>query len=220
MALATLATELSECALCPRLVAWREQVGQQKRAAYRDWEYWARPVPGFGDPQATVLLFGLAPGAHGSNRTGRPFTGDASGRFLYPALHRAGFCNQPQSMHLGDGLELYGMYISAAVRCAPPNNKPNPQELACCAHWTVRELALLPRLQVLIAVGHIAHQALLRHFGLRLSAYAFAHGAEHPLPSGHILLDTYHVSQQNTLTGKLTPAMLDAVLQRAKALSL
>lgn len=211
-------TELTACRRCPRLVAWREEVGQKKRAAYREWTYWARPVPGFGDLGARILIFRLAPGAHGSNRTGRPFTGDASGDFLYPALYRAGLASQPSSTHRGDGLRLKGVYITAAVRCVPPGNKPTPAELAACAGWTRGELAFLPHLRVYLALGRVAHQALLDLFGLRRSAYPFAHGAEHPLPGG-VLLDAYHVSRQNTQTGRLTAAMLDAVLLRAKALA-
>ncbi len=211
-----LRAELESCARCPRLVAWRERVGREKKRAYREWTYWSRPVPGFGDPRAALVVFGLAPGAHGSNRTGRPFTGDASGRFLYPALHRAGLASHGDAVSREDGLELRGLYITAAVRCAPPANKPLPDEVAACAEWTRRELALLRGVRAFLALGRIGHDALLRHFGLRPAAYPFAHGAVFELPQGVALVDSYHVSQQNTATGKLTAAMFDAVLALAK----
>ncbi len=217
-ALETLHQQIISCRQCPRLVVWRERVGQEKRAAYRHWTYWARPVPGFGDPQARILLFGLAPGAHGSNRTGRPFTGDASGEFLYAALYRAGLSNQPKAIHRGDGLVLQGVYITAAVRCAPPANKPTPEEIKRCAEWTRLELALLPQVRVYLALGQIAHRALLDYLGLRRSAFPFAHGSEYPLGQ-QVLLSSYHVSRQNTQTGKLTAAMFDAILKRAKVLA-
>ncbi|MDX2007904.1 MAG: uracil-DNA glycosylase [Meiothermus sp.] len=210
--------QITACRLCPRLVAWREQVGLEKRAAYRDWEYWAKPVPGFGDPDAPILIFGLAPGAHGSNRTGRPFTGDASGDFLYPALHRAGLANQARSVRHGDGLALTNAYITASVRCAPPGNKPGPEEIKACAKWTDLELELLPNLRVYLALGRIAHDALLDHHGLSRSKHPFAHGSEYTI-GGRILLSSYHVSRQNTNTGKLTEVMFDGVLRRAKALA-
>ncbi len=216
--LETVQAEITACRRCPRLVEWRERVGREKRAAYRKWEYWARPVPGFGDPDAKILIFGLAPGAHGSNRTGRPFTGDASGDFLYPALYRAGLANQPLSRHRGDGLELRSVYITAAVRCAPPANKPLPEEIRNCSSWTDLELPLLPQVRVYLALGKIAHDALLAHHGLRKGAYPFTHGCEHDL-GGRVLLSSYHVSRQNTNTGKLTAPMFDAVLERAKALA-
>lgn len=219
MNLSTLHAELVSCTRCPRLVGWRERVGREKRRAYLEWEYWAKPVPGFGDPQAEILLFGLAPGAHGSNRTGRPFTGDASGDFLYPALYRAGLANQPLSRHRGDGLELRHVYITSAVCCAPPDNKPLPEELRNCSAWTNRELPLLPNVRVYLAIGRVGHEALLNYHALRKSAYPFAHGAEFRLPDGRVLLDTYHVSRQNTNTGKLTAEMLDTVLERAKQLA-
>jgi len=218
MSLEALHTQMVACRACPRLVAWREQVGQEKRAAYRNATYWAKPVPGFGDPDARILIFGLAPGTHGSNRTGRPFTGDASGDFLYAALYRAGLSNQPTSSHKGDGLELRGVFITAAVRCAPPENKPSPLELRTCAAWTEQELALLPNLKVYLALGQIAHHALLDYLGLPKSKYPFAHGLECPL-GGRVLLSSYHVSRQNTNTGRLTAAMFDAILRRAKALA-
>ena len=218
-ALEALHREIVACRRCPRLVAWREEVGRKKRRAFRDWDYWAKPVPGFGDPQARLLIFGLAPGAHGANRTGRVFTGDASGDFLYAALYRAGLANQPTSTHREDGLRLFGVYITAAVRCVPPKNKPTREEIQACSRWTERELALLPNLRVFLALGRIAHDALLDHFGLRKREYPFAHGAEYPLPEGKVLLDSYHVSRQNTQTGRLTPEMFDRVLKRAKELA-
>ncbi len=218
-ALEALHREIVACRRCPRLVAWREEVGRKKRRAFRDWDYWAKPVPGFGDPQARLLIFGLAPGAHGANRTGRVFTGDASGDFLYAALYRAGLANQPTSTHREDGLRLFGVYITAAVRCVPPKNKPTREEIQACRVWTERELAQLPNLRVYLALGRIAHDALLAHFGLKKRDRPFAHGAEYPLPGGKVLLSSYHVSRQNTQTGRLTPAMFDRVLERAKALA-
>ena len=211
--------ELVACRRCERLVAWREEVGRKKRRAYQNEDYWARPVPGFGDPTARLLIFGLAPGAHGSNRTGRMFTGDASGDFLYPALWRAGLASKPHSQRRDDDLVLQGAFITAAVRCAPPGNKPTRAEFAACSSWTARELALLPKLRVCLALGRLAHDALLEHQGLVKGRFPFAHGAEHPLPDGRVLIDSYHVSRQNTQTGRLTAAMFDAVLQRAKALA-
>ncbi|TFU17695.1 type-5 uracil-DNA glycosylase [Thermus tengchongensis] len=210
--------ELTACRLCPRLVAWREEVGRTKRRAYRDWHYWAKPVPGFGDPQARLVLFGLAPGAHGSNRTGRPFTGDASGAFLYPLLYEAGLSSKPQS-EPGDDLRLFGVYLTAAVRCAPPGNKPTREELLACSAWTRVELGLLPEARVYLALGRVALEALLDHFGLKKSAHPFFHGAHYPLPQGRHLLASYHVSRQNTQTGRLTREMFLEVLLRAKALA-
>lgn len=211
--------DLALCRRCPRLAAWLEQVAREKRRAFAEWDYWSRPVPGFGDPLAPLVLFGLAPGAHGSNRTGRMFTGDASGAFLFPALHRAGLASRPDATSRDDGLTLRGVYITAAVRCAPPGNRPDASELAACASWTARELALLPNARVFLALGRIGHDALLRQFGLPPSAARFAHGAVFPLGPGRTLVDSYHVSRQNTQTGRLTPAMFDAVLERAKALA-
>lgn len=219
MSLKALHAELITCRSCKRLVSWREQVGKEKVARHRDSEYWAKPVPGFGDPKARIVIFGLAPGAHGSNRTGRPFTGDSSGEFLYRALHRAGLCNQPESKHKEDGLKLKGVYITASVRCAPPQNKPTPEEIRNCARWTERELPLLPSVRVYLAQGRIAHDALLAYYGLRKPAHGFGHGAEHPLPDGRVLIDSYHVSRQNTNTGKLTEAMFDLVMHRVKVLA-
>lgn len=211
--------ELVGCIRCPRLVEWRERVGRERRAAYRDQAYWAAPVPGFGDPTARILILGLAPGAHGSNRTGRVFTGDSSGDFLYAALYRAGLASSPVSRHRDDGLTLSGAYISAAARCAPPGNKPTPGELDACRPWLERELGLLPELRVVLALGRIAHDTWLAVHGLARSRFAFAHGAAHDLPAGPVLLDSYHVSRQNTQTGRLTTVMFDAVVERARALA-
>lgn len=209
--------DLVACRLCPRLVAWREGVAGRKRA-FRGEGYWARPVPGFGDPEARILLFGLAPGAHGSNRTGRPFTGDASGAFLYPLLYEAGLSSKPESQP-GDDLRLYGVYLTAAVRCAPPENRPSREELRACARWTDLELSLLPGLRVYLALGRIVHEALLAHLGLGKGAFPFAHGRVYPLEEGRYLLDSYHVSRQNTQTGRLTRGMFLEVLLVAKRLA-
>jgi uracil-DNA glycosylase len=218
MELSELNLELISCRKCPRLVDWREQVGREKRAAYKDQTYWAKPVPGFGDAKARVLILGLAPGAHGSNRTGRMFTGDSSGNFLYPALHRAGFASGAVSQNLEDGLELFDCYITAAGRCAPPDNKPTTLELQNCRPWLEQELELLPNLRVILALGKIAHDTMLEFYKLQKSRHPFGHALEYVLPDGKILLDSYHVSQQNTLTGKLTVEMFDAVLERVKML--
>ncbi|WP_045234222.1 uracil-DNA glycosylase [Deinococcus pimensis] len=217
--LAVLDREVVECVACPRLVAWREQVAEEKRAAFRHETYWGRPIPGFGDPGARIVIVGLAPSAHGGNRTGRMFTGDRSGDFLYAALHRAGLASQPSSVARGDGLSLTDVRITAPVRCAPPANKPLPQELARCSAWFASELALLPERRVTLALGRIGHDAFLRFLGVRPSSMGFAHGAAHALPDGTWLLDSYHVSQQNTQTGRLTPAMFDEVLARALELA-
>jgi uracil-DNA glycosylase family 4 len=206
------------CRACPRLVAWREEVAATKRAASLDEEYWGRPVPGFGDPDATVLVVGLAPGAHGANRTGRMFTGDRSGEWLYRALWRAGLADRPESRGRDDGLRLLGTYITAPVRCVPPANKPTPVERDRCRPFLERELALLHRVRVVVTLGQFAYQAMAGHEGLRPRP-AFAHGLEVRLPSGRVLLCSYHVSQQNTFTGKLTEPMLDAVFARARALA-
>jgi uracil-DNA glycosylase family 4 len=214
---ARLATEVADCRACPRLVAWREQVAREKRAAFRDDEYWARPVPGFGDPAARVCLVGLAPAAHGANRTGRMFTGDRSGEFLYAALWRTGFANQPESVDRSDGLRLTGAWITAPVRCAPPANKPTPAERDTCRPFLERELALLTEVRVFVPLGQFAHQVVCDLFGVRPRP-RFAHGAVVDLPDGRHMVDSFHVSQQNTFTGKLTPGMLDAVLIEARAL--
>ena len=222
--LAALEAAVVECRRCPRLVAWREQVAVEKRAAFRDETYWGRPVPGFGDPAATVLLLGLAPAAHGANRTGRMFTGDRSGDFLYAALHRVGLANQPTSVARGDGLALRGAWITAAVRCAPPDNKPTPDEIVRCRRHLAAEIAALPRVRVVVALGKIGHDAFLAHVaathGVRPRPRpAFAHGSEAVLGSGlPTLLGCYHPSRQNTNTGKLTPPMMRTVFKRARAL--
>jgi uracil-DNA glycosylase family 4 len=221
-ALASLEAEVVDCRRCPRLVAWRELVAREKRAAFRDEDYWGRPMQGFGDEAARVLVLGLAPAAHGGNRTGRIFTGDRSGDFLFAGLHRAGLSNQAESRHRDDGLELHGCWITAAVRCAPPQNKPTPEERDACAQWLERELALLPDVRVVVCLGAFAWDAALRmraalgHPAPRPRP-RFGHGAEFPGPPW-TLLGCFHPSQQNTFTGRLTPAMLDAVLTRAVAL--
>jgi uracil-DNA glycosylase family 4 len=213
--------EIVACRACPRLVAWRERVAREKVARFRHQTYWGRPVPGFGDPRARILVVGLAPGAHGANRTGRIFTGDRSGDFLYAALHRAGLASQPTSVSREDGLTLDDTYIVCAVRCAPPDNAPAPDELARCAHFLDAEAALLPRVRVVLALGAVGWRAWLDHtsrlgHALPRPRPAFAHGARAEMPGGELLLGSYHVSQQNTQTGKLTPAMFDAVLFDAK----
>ncbi len=215
--LQTLNEEIVACRACPRLVAWREEVAQVKRKAYRDHDYWGKPVPGFGDPQARVLVVGLAPGAHGSNRTGRQFTGDASGDFLFPALHRAGFASQPQAESRSDGLTLKDMYITASGRCAPPDNKPTPEELNTCQPFLERELTLL-RPRVIVCLGRIAFERILKIYSVRASAWKFAHGAVFQLAQGTQVLCSYHPSQQNTSTGKLTAAMFDAIWRKAREL--
>ena len=223
-ALAVLNKEVIECRRCPRLVAYREQIGREKRRAYRDHEYWARPVPGFGDPHARVLVLGLAPGAHGSNRTGRPFTGDASGKFMYPILYKVGFANQPNADHRDDGLKLIDCYITAAVRCAPPDNKPLLSELANCSSYLDRELSILKNVKVVVALGKIGFDAYLAYlkrngFVQRTSVYKFAHAASYPMPNGVMLLASYHPSNQNTATGKLTAKMFEDVFRKAKTIA-
>jgi uracil-DNA glycosylase family 4 len=217
---------ISECRACPRLVTWREEVAATKRAAFRDWTYWGRPVPGFGPADARIGILGLAPAAHGGNRTGRVFTGDRSGDVLFAALYRAGLANQPASVSIDDGLTLFDTRIFAAVRCAPPDNKPTPDERDTCAPWLHREFELLrPSLRVVIALGAFAWAAywpaLRAVYGLRVTPRpAFGHGAMWRDQDGRAptLLGCYHVSQQNTFTGRLTPGMLDDVLARARAL--
>jgi uracil-DNA glycosylase family 4 len=213
--------EVVACRRCPRLVEHCRAVAREKRRAYMDWEYWGKPVPGFGDPRARVLLLGLAPGAHGSNRTGRMFTGDSSGRFLYAVLHETGFASQPVAIALNDGLKLRDAYITAAVRCAPPANKPLPEEIANCAAFLDRELPALERVRVVIALGKIGFDAYLNHLkrrGLLRSkkGYEFAHGAEYEMPGGRVLLASYHPSNQNTQTGKLTSEMFRRIFERAR----
>lgn len=213
-----LTAEVVGCRKCPRLVAWREQVAREKRAAYADEEYWGRPVPGWGDPAAALMIVGLAPAAHGGNRTGRIFTGDRSGDWLFAALWRAGYANQPTSISADDGLRLRGAYISAVVRCAPPANKPTPAERDACVPFLARELVLLDRVRVIVVLGQFAYVAVASQLGVRPRP-AFGHGTEAPLPDGRTLICSYHPSQQNTFTGTLTEAMLDAVFTRARALS-
>ena len=224
LALRSLDHEIVECRACPRLVEWREQVAVEKRASFRDDTYWGRPVPSFGDPQARVLVAGLAPAAHGANRTGRVFTGDRSGDFLFAALHRAGYANQAEAYALDDGLELRDCFVTAAVRCAPPANKPLPSEKAACADWLERELALVPDARVVLCLGQFAWNAALTTPAVYGAPPprprpAFGHGAEHVTAGGRTMLGCFHVSQQNTFTGKLTPEMIDAVLERARELS-
>jgi uracil-DNA glycosylase family 4 len=224
--LTALAEAVAGCRRCPRLVAWREQVASERRPAFAAEEYWGRPVPGFGDRSARVLVLGLAPAAHGANRTGRMFTGDRSGDFLFAALARAGFANQPASTDRGDGLALRGLWITAAVRCAPPENRPTPAERQECLPWTVRELRLLANVRVVLCLGAFAWDAALRLIAMLSGPGArpirprprFGHGAE-LLGERYSLLGCYHPSQQNTFTGRLTEPMIDAVLLRARELA-
>ncbi len=227
--------EIIACRICPRLVEWREQVAREKREAYRDEDYWGKPVPGFGDPKARVLVVGLAPGAHGSNRTGRQFTGDASGNFLYPALFRAGFANQPHSSARSDGLTLHDMYISACARCVPPDNKPSREELNNCQPYLEREIEIIQP-KVIVALGKIAFNRIIRIYSASVhglsSTAKFSHSAAFDLrpfdlahdkfltlnPQRVTLLCSYHPSQQNTLTGKLTVNMFDEIWTKTKAL--
>ncbi|MDP2710778.1 MAG: uracil-DNA glycosylase [Solirubrobacteraceae bacterium] len=219
--------EIVDCRRCPRLVAWRERVAREKRAAFADDDYWGRPIPGFGDPHARVLILGLAPAAHGANRTGRVFTGDRSGDFLFAALYRTGFASQPTSTHAGDGLTLRDARITAAVRCAPPANKPTPAERDACLPYALRELTLLADVCVIVCLGLFAWQAALRILSARGVELPpprprFGHGAElDPAadPAAPLLLGCFHPSQQNTFTGRLTPPMIDAVLLRARTLA-
>jgi uracil-DNA glycosylase family 4 len=223
--LRALATEITACRACPRLVEWRESVARDKRAAFREETYWARPVPGFGDPGARLLVVGLAPAAHGGNRTGRIFTGDRSGDFLFASLYRTGFANQPESRRVGDGLHLADAYVAAAVRCAPPANRPAPDERRECLPYLERELELLARLRVVVALGAFAYESAwaalqeAARAGVEVPARRpkFGHGVE--VPCGRVsVLGAFHPSQQNTFTGRLTAAMLDAVFTRARRL--
>ena len=212
--------EVEACTRCPRLVAYREEVARVKRRAYLGCEYWGKPVAGFGDPRARVLVMGLAPGAHGSNRTGRPFTGDASGKFMYPVLHETGFASQPTATDRNDGMELKDLYITAAVRCAPPDNKPLPQELTACSSFLDRELAGLKNVKVVVALGKIGFDAYLNYLMRRgviasKKSYVFKHGASYRMPDGNVLLASYHPSNQNTQTGKLTRKMFVEIFQEA-----
>jgi uracil-DNA glycosylase family 4 len=215
--LETVCEDVINCFRCPRLVAWREQVAREKRAAFAEWDYWGRPVPGFGDPAARLLIVGLAPAAHGGNRTGRVFTGDRSGDWLFRALYATGFANQPTSEHRDDGLRLTGAYVAAVNRCAPPANKPTPAERDNCLPYLRRELALLTELRVIVALGSFALDGLSRALGLR-PLPKFGHGAEIILPDGRTIVCTFHPSQQNTFTGRLTAEMLEAVFSRAREL--
>jgi uracil-DNA glycosylase family 4 len=227
--MAILQAEIENCARCPRLAVYRAQVAAVKRKAYAHWHYWGRPVAGFGDPAGRLWIIGLAPGAHGANRTGRVFTGDRSGDFLFAALHRLGLASQPTSVRRDDGLTLSNCFISAAARCAPPDNKPLPQELNTCADFLDREWTLLHRKRVILALGSIAWNAAWaliqrQHAAPPASPPAaprppFAHGATVPLAGGLVLVGSYHVSQQNTFTGRLTPAMFDAVLRQCLQLA-
>jgi uracil-DNA glycosylase family 4 len=219
-----LTKEIESCYACPRLVEWRETVARDKRASFASEEYWGRPVPGFGDPEARMLVIGLAPAAHGGNRTGRVFTGDRSGDWLFAALFRAGFANQPTSVDRDDGLELRDAYIAAAVRCAPPANKPTPEERNTCQPFLEREIALLANVRVVVALGSFGYEAACRVLGVRPRP-RFGHGVEVPVPvpvagdSARTILCSFHPSQQNTFTGKLTLAMTDAIFARARELS-
>ena len=213
--LPALQREVAECRLCPRLVQWREQVARAPRAAFADQSYWGRPVPGFGDARAHLAIVGLAPAAHGANRTGRMFTGDRSGDWLFAALYRAGYASQPTSTASDDGLVLRGCYVTAAVHCAPPANKPAPEERAACAPYLARELRLLTELRVIVVLGQFACQSVAALYGVHPRP-KFGHLAEHALPGGEPLLCSYHPSQQNTFTGVLTGPMFDAVFARAR----
>jgi uracil-DNA glycosylase family 4 len=222
--LVQLHSEVVACRRCPRLVDHCQRVAREKKRAYREWEYWGKPVPGWGDPNARVLVLGLAPGAHGSNRTGRPFTGDGSGNFLYPVLHRAGFASQPNATHKGDGLRLTDLYITAALRCAPPANKPTPDEISNCSAFLEREIGGLTNVRVVVALGKIGFDAYLSYLKRRgqlqsKSGYVFAHGARYRMPDSRVLLASYHPSLQNTNTGKLTEKMFLQIFREARRLS-
>jgi uracil-DNA glycosylase len=210
--------EVIDCRKCPRLVAWREQVGQEKRAAFRNEEYWSRPVPGFGDPRATLLVVGLAPAAHGGNRTGRIFTGDRSGDWLFGAMYRAGYASQPTSGNRNDGLQLTGAYVAACVRCAPPANKPTTEERDTCLPYLSRELQLLRSVTVIVCLGKFAYDGVAHLLKLRRRP-AFGHGVEVPTGDGRTIICSFHPSQQNTFTGKLTVPMFDAIFSRARELA-
>ncbi len=215
----TLARRIEACRACPRLVDWREQIAREKRAAYRNEDYWGRPVSGFGDPNARIVVLGLAPAAHGANRTGRVFTGDRSGDWLFAAMHRAGLANQAESTTRDDGLELSDAWVTAAVRCAPPDNKPSIEERDECQPFLAEELALLKRCQVVVCLGAFGFQAACRHFDVRPRP-RFGHGAECVVDGGPTLICSFHPSQQNTFTGRLTEEMLDHVFARARELTI
>jgi uracil-DNA glycosylase len=210
---------ITRCRKCPRLVAWRERVAREKRAAFADEEYWGRPAPGFGDPRAFLYVLGLAPAAHGANRTGRVFTGDRSGDFLFASMYRTGFANQPTSVRPGDGLELRDAWVAAAVRCAPPANKPLPGERDNCLPYARREIELMPRVRVVMCLGAFAWHTAARLLGARPRP-RFGHLAEHDAGAGIVMLGCFHPSQQNTFTGRLTPQMMDAAFTRARELAL
>ncbi len=216
--LAVLEQDVVACRACPRLVEWREHVAREKRAAFRDEQYWGKPVPGFGDPDAHLLVVGLAPAAHGANRTGRMFTGDRSGDWLYRALHRAGYANQARSASRDDGLRLDGAWITAPVKCAPPQNQPSADERQACRPFLQRELEALDRVRVIVVLGGIGYAAIARELGIRPRP-KFGHGVEVAVAGDRTLLCSYHVSQQNTFTGRLTETMLDDVFTRARALT-
>jgi len=216
--LAVVHDEVCECRRCPRLVEWRERMAAEKRASYRDQTYWGRPIPGFGDPTARVMVWGLAPAAHGANRTGRVFTGDRSGDWLYRAMHRAGFANQPESTHIGDGLVLTGAWVTSVVKCAPPDNKPEPSERDHCRPFLRREIEAMRSLRVVVCLGSFAYEAACAEFAVRPRP-KFAHGVEVETGSGVVVIGSFHPSQQNTFTGRLTEPMLDAVFRRAAELA-
>jgi uracil-DNA glycosylase family 4 len=214
LTLAGLQRRIVGCRRCPRLVGWRERVARDKKREFRDWDYWGKPVPPFGDPRARLLVVGLAPAAHGGNRTGRMFTGDSSGNWLYAALHRFGFANQPTSTDRADGLRLRDCYITAAARCAPPDNKPTGRELDRCRSYLEAEIELLTRVRVVVTLGRIAHESFRKAKGL--GRLPFGHGVETGLPDGTILIASYHPSRQNTNTGRLTRTMWHAIFRRVR----
>jgi uracil-DNA glycosylase family 4 len=216
--LTALARRIESCRACPRLVAWRELVAKERRAAFRDQEYWGRPVAGFGDPHARIAVVGLAPAAHGANRTGRIFTGDRSGDWLFASMFRVGLANQPTSISRGDGLELFGVFVTASVRCAPPANKPTPDERDRCLPYLQQELALIGPVRVVVVLGGFAYDVVSRALGIRPRP-RFGHGVEVEAPDGVTVICSFHPSQQNTFTGKLTEPMTDAVFARAAALA-
>ena len=218
MTLFQLNREIIECRECPRLVEWREKVAIEKRASFRNEDYWGKPVPSFGDPNARLLIIGLAPAAHGANRTGRMFTGDRSGDFLFAALHRAGYASQPDAISNNDGMELSDAYITAPVRCAPPQNKPTLEEKRNCSDYLTRELRYLKSIKVILALGAIGYTAISKELGINPRP-KFSHGLEVQLQTGEVILCSYHVSQQNTFTGRLTDEMFDEVLARAREIS-
>lgn len=215
----SLGARIESCRRCPRLVDWREKVAEERRASFINEEYWGRPVRGFGDSRASMMVVGLAPAAHGANRTGRIFTGDRSGDWLFASMYRCGLANQPTSSGLGDGLELKGVWVTAAVRCAPPANRPTPQERDNCATFLAQEMALLGRLKVVVALGGFAYQAVANMTGIERPRPRFGHGALARTPGGLSIVCSYHPSQQNTFTGRLTEAMLDSVFVEASRLA-